>query len=55
MAKSVEERFLMCAAMYEDAKALAMIDMPAELSEEEQKAYIFRRLHGAEPEELVNK
>ena len=53
MSKSVEERFLMCAAMYEDAKALATIGMPAGLSEKEQEAYIFRRLHGADPEEFV--
>jgi hypothetical protein len=53
MSKSVEERFFMCAAMYEDAKALAMIGMPTGLSDEEQKAYIFRRLHGADPEEFV--
>lgn len=53
MSKSVEERFLMCAAMYEDAKALATIGMPTGLSHEEQDAYVFRRLHGADPAELV--
>ena len=53
MSKSVEERFLMCAAMYEDAKALATIGMPEGLSDEEQKAYVFKRLHGAYPYEFV--
>jgi len=53
MSKSVEERVLMCAAMYEDAKALATIGMPMGLSEDEQKAYVFRRLHGADPEQIV--
>jgi|KBSSwiStaDraftv2_1062776.scaffolds.fasta_scaffold232602_3 hypothetical protein len=53
MSKSVEERVLMCAAMYEDAKALATIGMPTGLSEDEQKAYVFRRLHGADPEQIV--
>ena len=51
--KSVEERVLMCAAMYEDAKGLATVGMPMGLSAEEQKAYVFRRLHGADPEEIV--
>jgi hypothetical protein len=53
MSKSVEERFLMCAALYEDAKVLAAMGMPAGLSDDEKKAYIFRRLHGADPAELA--
>ncbi|HEX6125490.1 MAG TPA: hypothetical protein VFZ23_08990, partial [Pyrinomonadaceae bacterium] len=54
MSKTVEERFLLAAAMYEDAKELARIGMPAGLSDEEQEAYVFRKLHGANPIDLVN-
>ena len=53
MSKTVEERFLICAAMYEDAKELAKIGMPEGLSDEEQQAYVFKRLHGIYPAELV--
>ena len=53
LSKTVEERFLMCAAMYEDAKELAKIGMPEGLSDEEQRAYVFKKLHGAYPIELV--
>lgn len=53
MSKTVEERFLICAAMYEDAKELAKIGMPEGLSDEEQQAYVFKRLHGMYPVEIV--
>lgn len=53
MSKSVEERFLMCAAMYEDAKELARVGLPRGLSDHEQEALIFTRLHGASPAELI--
>ena len=53
MSKTVEERFLICAAMYEDAKELARIGMPAGLSDPEQEAYVFKKLHGAFPVDLV--
>ena len=53
MSRSVEERFLMCAEMYEDAKELARIGMPSGLSGEEQEAFVFRKLHGASPIEIV--
>ena len=53
MSRSVEERFLMCAQMYEDAKEFARIGMPDGLSFEDQKAYIFRRIHGMSPIESV--
>jgi len=53
MARTVEERFLMCAEMYEDAKELAKIGMPEGLSGEEREAFIFERLYGAKPEQLV--
>ena len=55
MSKSVEERFLMCAEMYEEAKQFARIGMPAGLSDDEQRAFVFRRIHGKSPFELVNK
>lgn len=53
MSKTVEERFLMCAEMYEDAKEFARIGMPDGLSDEEEKYYVFRRIHGVTPQELV--
>ena len=54
MSKAVEDRFLMCAALYDDAKALASIGMPGGLTEAEQEAYIFKRIHGEYPEEFVS-
>ncbi len=53
MARSEEERFLMCAGMYETSRKLAKIGMPDGLSELEQQAFIFQRIHGATPEELI--
>jgi hypothetical protein len=53
MSKTVEERFLICAGMYEDARELARIGMPEGLSESEQEAFIFKRLHGVSAAELV--
>lgn len=53
MSKTVEERFLMCAELYEDAKELAKIGVPDGLSESQEEEYVFRRLHGASPLELV--
>lgn len=53
MSKSVEERFLMCAELYGDAKELAKVGMPEGLSESEQEAFIFKRLHGVSAAELV--
>jgi hypothetical protein len=54
MSKSVEERILMCAEMYEDAKEFARIGMPEGLSKEEQEIFIFRRIHGVTPAESVD-
>lgn len=54
MSKTVEERFLMCAQLYEDAKELAKVGMPEGLSEPEQEAFIFERLHGVSASQLVN-
>lgn len=55
MSKSIEERFLMCAEMYEDAKEFARVGMPEGMSTPEQEAFIFRRIHGMTPRELVNR
>lgn len=53
MSKTMEERFLMCSQMYEDAKEFARIGMPAGLSPLEQERHIFKRIHGCYPEESV--
>ena len=53
MSKSVEERMLMCAQMYEDAKEFARIGMPEGLSKLEQEEFIFKRIHGISPLESV--
>ena len=55
MSKSVSERVLMCAQMYEDAKHFARAGMPEGLSHAEQEAFIFRRIHGMTPQELVER
>ena len=53
MSKNVEERFLICAELYEEAKEFAKLGMPERLSLVDQKAYVFRRIHGAAPGDLV--
>jgi hypothetical protein len=55
MSKTAEERFLMCAQMYEDAKEFARIGMPVGLTPFEQEEFIFQRIHGSTPCELVEK
>ncbi len=50
MSKTVEERFMMCAQMYEDAKSIARAALPSGLSQEEQEREIFKRIHGEYPE-----
>ncbi len=55
MSKTVEERFLMCAQMYEDAKEFARIGMPDGLSHVEQQKFIFERIHALTPEESVRR
>jgi len=55
MSKTIEERFLICAALYEDAKEFARIGMPAGLSDEDEKLYVFKKLHGAHPFDLAQK
>ena len=46
MSRSLEQRFIMCAQMHEAGKEIAKIGMPDNLSQEEQKLYIYRRIHG---------
>lgn len=53
MSKTVEERFLMCAEIYEEAKEFAKIGASNNLSDKEREIYIFTRIHGARPEELI--
>ena len=54
MSKTVEERFIMCAQLYDEAKEFAKIGMPDNLSKIEQDEFIFRRIHGMSPTELIN-
>ena len=54
MSKTVEERLLMCAEMYEEAKEFARIGLPEGLTIAEQEVFIFRRIHGVTPIESVN-
>lgn len=53
MSKTIEERVLMCAELYEEAKELAKMGMPDGLPIADQEAYIFKRIHGALPDELI--
>ena len=46
MARTEEERFIMCAEMFETAKAFARMNMPEGLSAEEEKRFIFERIYG---------
>ena len=55
MSKTVEERVLMCAALYEEAKEFARIGMPAGISADQQQSFIFKRIHGFTPQEIVSK
>lgn len=53
MSKTVEERFLMCAEMYEEAKEFAKVGSSENLSDTERDLYVFAKIHGAKPEELI--
>ena len=48
MSKTEEERFLMCAQMFEDGKEMAKIGMPGGLSKSEQDAFVYKRIYGEE-------
>ncbi len=43
----------MCAEMFETSKQLAKIGMPEGLSDLEQQAYVFERIYGETPENLI--
>lgn len=49
MSKTLEERFLMCAEMCDEAKEFAKVGMPQGLSLAEQEKLVFRRIHGRDP------
>lgn len=53
MSKTLEERFLMCAEMYEEAREFARLGMSELLSAEERELYVFERIHGASPMKLI--
>ena len=46
MSRTEAERFIMCAEMFETARELAIAAMPKNLSEADQKRYIYQRLYG---------
>jgi biotin synthase-like enzyme len=46
MSKTEEERFLMCANMYSAGIDMIVSTMPAGLSEQDQKRYIYERTYG---------
>lgn len=46
MSKTPGERFLMCAQLYEDAKAIARAALPPGLSYDERERETFKRTHG---------
>jgi len=45
MARTQEERFLMCAEMFENARAFAGMALPEGLSSAEKQRAIFLRIH----------
>ena len=46
MSRTEEERFIMCAEMFETAREIAIASMPKNLSEADQKRYIYEQLYG---------
>lgn len=48
MERTEEERFLMCAEMFETAKRFAEERLPAGLSDEERKRRVFKEIYGFE-------
>ncbi len=45
MSRPEEERFLMCAEMYDVARAIAFSTMPENLTEKEQKQFIYKKIY----------
>lgn len=52
--KTPGERLMMCAEMHEEAKEFARIGMPNGLSPKDQELFIFQRIHGKSPLEMIN-
>jgi hypothetical protein len=46
MARSEEERFLMCAEMFEMTKKFAEARLPAGLTQDERKRRVFKEIYG---------
>ena len=46
MARSEEERFIMCAEMFEMTKKFAEARLPVGLSDEERKRRVFKEIYG---------
>ena len=46
MERSEEDRFAMCADMFETSIELARVSMPANLNESEQRRFVFRAIYG---------
>lgn len=47
------ERLILCAELYDDAKEFARIGIPEGLTPEEERSFIFERLHGLPPSEII--
>lgn len=45
MSRSEEERFLMCAEMFESAREMIISEMPQNLTENERKKYIYEKIY----------
>lgn len=45
MSRPEEERFLMCAEMYDSARVIALSNMPENLPENEQKQFIYKKIY----------
>jgi len=55
MARTEEERFLMCADMFETAKHFAGARLPSDLSEHECKRAVFKEIYGFELPDTIRK
>ncbi|MCU1290628.1 MAG: hypothetical protein JWN60_2857 [Acidobacteria bacterium] len=45
MSRTEEERFLMCAEMYESAREIIVSEMPKDLTENDCKKYVYEKIH----------
>lgn len=46
MSRTEEERFMMCAEMFESAQAIVLAAMPQDLSEADRRRFIYERTYG---------